>query len=480
MNNQSQNISVLEMFKIGIGPSSSHTMGPWKAALRFLGTLEKSQSIEKVDRVFIDLYGSLALTGKGHGTDKALILGLSGGDPESISQNQIAEIIDFASQHHELTLNGKQKIGFIQEDCIRFYFQEKLDFHPNGMRISAYDQNNHCVLEKTYFSIGGGFIIEENEEIVFEGGSFPYPIDYANDLRNYCKDKELSIASVVYQNELSLRNKEQLDNEMLKLWEVMSDAIFKGCHTEGVLPGALKVTRRAAAIHKRLMESVQYGNDKNRWLEELKKFQPGFDKVIKFVSCFAIATNEENANFGRVVTAPTNGAAGVIPAVLMYFICLSEKKEVSDQEIIDFLCVAGEIGSLFKKGATISAALGGCQAEIGVSSAMAAAALTSGLGGTVDQSLMAAEIAMEHHLGLTCDPIQGLVQIPCIERNTMGAIKAITAAQIALESNPELAKVSLDDVINTMWRTACDMDVRYKETSLGGLAANIAVSVPEC
>ncbi len=480
MDSASQNISILEIFKIGIGPSSSHTMGPWKAATNFANTLASSEDPNNIDHIQVDLFGSLALTGKGHGTDKAIIWGLSGCDPGTVSVEALPGILEEVENSNQITLAEEFRIAFHPKQSIVFHPNETLEFHPNGLRFQAFDSNQNCLRSKTYFSVGGGFVVEEGEELVFNEKPFPYSIEKASDLKKYCDQEALRIADVVYQNELTLRSKDALDREILNLWEVMFTTIYQGCHAEGYLPGILKVSRRAQGIHARLMASVDYRNAKNEWLAALKDYQPSFDKVIKFVSCFAIATNEENANFGRVVTAPTNGAAGVIPAVLMYFTCFSTKKDVTDRDIIDFLCVAGVIGSLFKKGATISAAMGGCQAEIGVSSAMAAAALVSGLGGTVDQSLMAAEIAMEHHLGLTCDPVQGLVQIPCIERNSMGAIKAITAAEIALESNPSLAKVSLDDVIRTMWKTACDMDVRYKETSLGGLAANIAVSVPEC
>ncbi|MEQ9217126.1 MAG: L-serine ammonia-lyase [Cyclobacteriaceae bacterium] len=480
MDSASQNISILEIFKIGIGPSSSHTMGPWKAASSFANTLVSGENPNDIDHIQVDLFGSLALTGKGHGTDKAIIWGLTGCDPGTVGIEALPGILDEVEKNNQITLAGRFRTAFHPKESIVFHPNETLKFHPNGLRFQAIDSNENILRSKTYFSVGGGFVVEEGEELVFNEKPFPYPIEKASDLKKYCDQDSSSIADMVYQNELTLRSKDALDHEILNLWEVMSTTIYQGCHSEGYLPGILKVSRRAQGIHSRLMGSIDYDNTKNEWLAALKAYQPAFDKVIKFVSCFAIATNEENANFGRVVTAPTNGAAGVIPAVLMYFICFSTKKDVKDRDIIDFLCVAGIIGSLFKKGATISAAMGGCQAEIGVSSAMAAAALASGLGGTVDQSLMAAEIAMEHHLGLTCDPVQGLVQIPCIERNSMGAIKAITAAEIALESNPSLAKVSLDDVIRTMWKTACDMDVRYKETSLGGLAANIAVSVPEC
>ena len=478
-NNNSQQISIMDMFKIGVGPSSSHTMGPWKAALKFLAELERLSLYPDAEKVKIHLYGSLALTGKGHGTDKALMLGLSGFDPIDIPMEEVQNTVQVIEETHFLSLNQKKKISFDPNECIEFIYQKSLDFHPNGMEIEALNENDSSLLKRTYFSVGGGFVITENEEEIIPKVPFPYQIETAKDLKKYYNQTNLNIASIVYANELVLRSKEELDRDILRLWEVMSETVFRGCHTSGTLPGILKVSRRASDLHKRLIGDGSY-QSKEEWLDHLKGLNPSFDKIIKLVSCFAIATNEENANFGRVVTAPTNGAAGVIPAVLLYFICFNDRVKVGEREIINFLCVASEIGSLFKKKATISAAMGGCQAEIGVSSAMAAAALTSGFGGTFDQVLMAAEIAMEHHLGLTCDPVKGLVQIPCIERNSMGAIKAITASEIALESNPDLAKVSLDDVIKTMWDTACDMDVRYKETSQAGLAANISVSIPEC
>mgnify|MGYP002636166611 CR=1 FL=1 len=354
-----------------------------------------------------------------------------------------------------------------------------MDFHPNGLRFSAFDESGETLCQETYFSVGGGFVVQEDEVTSSNIEALSFPIESAEGLKKYCENEQKGIAAIVLKNELYWRKKDEVEFGILKIWDTMCACVFRGCHTEGKLPGGLDVVRRATSIHEKLINQEKEFVTKEEWIDYLKKKSFGFADTLNFVTCFALATNEENASFGRVVTAPTNGAAGVIPAVLLYFICLSGQK-TDNKEIIEFLCVASEIGCLFKKNSTISAAMGGCQAEIGVSSAMAAAALTSGMGGTVSQSLMAAEIAMEHHLGLTCDPVKGLVQIPCIERNSMGAIKAITASQIALESNPELAKVSLDKVIKTMWDTACDMNLKYKETSLGGLAANISVSVPEC
>ena len=474
-----EQISVFDILKIGVGPSSSHTMGPWVAARRFIQLLKESGVISKVNKVEVDLFGSLALTGKGHGTDMALILGLSGFDPKTIPIPKITSAIKTTEELELLMLDGAYQIKFILDENIRFNYNQSLDFHPNGLRISAFDESGEILCQETYFSVGGGFVVQENEVMSSNIKELPFPIKSAKDLKKYCEDEKKGIAAIVLMNELNWRKKDEVESGILKIWDTMCECVFRGCHTEGKLPGGLDVVRRAASIHKKLINREKEFATKEEWIDYLKKMSIGFADTLMFVTCFALATNEENASFGRVVTAPTNGAAGVIPAVLLYFICLSGEK-VSNKEIIEFLCVASEIGCLFKKKSTISAAMGGCQAEIGVSSAMAAAALTSGMGGTVAQSLMAAEIAMEHHLGLTCDPVKGLVQIPCIERNSMGAIKAITASEIALDSNPDLAKVSLDSVIKTMWDTACDMNMKYKETSLGGLAANISVSVPEC
>ena len=307
--------------------------------------------------------------------------------------------------------------------------------------------------------------------------TLPFPIDQAFELRQWCTEQTNSISDIVMRNELSWRTETQIHAELMAIWEVMKQCIYKGCHTDGTLPGGLEVARRAAPLNRKLLVNKPY-HDVNDWIRQVSRGGHTFQEILKWVSCFALAVNEENAAFSRVVTAPTNGAAGVIPAVLMYHVCFSET--FVEEDIVKFLLTAGELGSLFKKGATISAAMGGCQAEIGVSPAMAAGALTECLGGSYEQAMMAAEIAMEHHLGMTCDPIGGLVQIPCIERNTMGAIKAITASQIALESDPSKAKVSLDMVIKTMKDTAFDMNTKYKETADGGLAVNISVNLAEC
>ena len=316
---------------------------------------------------------------------------------------------------------------------------------------------------------------DDNNRI--EEVTLPFPINTANDLLHWCMKTGMNISDIVMENENTWRNEKKTKEDLLNIWRVMKECIYRGCHADGILPGGLQVKRRAATLNKKLVNGKIYA-DYDSWLNTIKEGGNDFKYILDWVSCFALAVNEENASFGRVVTAPTNGAAGVIPAVLQYYIAFGGGD--SNEKIIQFLLTSAEIGSIFKKGATISAAMGGCQAEIGVSSAMAAAALTECMGGTQRQALMAAEIAMEHHLGMTCDPIGGLVQIPCIERNTMGAIKAITASQLALQSSPDYARVSLDGVIRTMWDTALDMNSKYKETADGGLAVNVPLSLSEC
>lgn len=469
-------ISVFDILKIGVGPSSSHTMGPWLAALRLLEHLQEQQLLNTVENITVHLYGSLAKTGIGHGTDVAVQLGLKGEHPESIDISTLLMHIGDVEANKQLRLPSGLTIPFNPEKDILFHSDTSLPFHPNGLQFVV-SLSNRPALTKTYYSIGGGFIIEEGESAPEETVDLPFPCDSGDDILRHCSENNLSITEMVLRNELQWRSIEEIRSRLLQIWSEMRMCIYRGCHNQGVLPGGLKVVRRAAAINKKLLSGHTYV-DEEGWVAAIKHSNRSFRDVLKWVSCFAIAVNEENAAFGRVVTAPTNGAAGVIPAVLMYHFCFHD--DIGDDDVVKFLLVAGELGSIFKKGATISAALGGCQAEIGVSSAMAACALTECLGGPPAQALMAAEIAMEHHLGLTCDPIGGLVQIPCIERNSMGAIKAITASNIALESDPSFAKVPLDTVIKTMWETARDMNSKYKETSEGGLAVHIPVNVPEC
>jgi L-serine dehydratase len=465
-------ISVFDIFKIGIGPSSSHTMGPWRAAQRFLSEI----NVPEVSHVQVELYGSLAKTGKGHGTDLAVLLGLLGDDPVTIPVEEVHSNVAQVQDTKILCLGGLHNIPFDPGKDIIFLFEQSLPYHSNGLVFRAF-YNNGEGLSQTYYSVGGGFVVKEGEQDTISDTHLPFPIDMAEDLRVYCEKEGKNVSDIVWENELSWRSSEQIQADLMKIWIVMRDCIFKGCHTDGILPGGLEVTRRAAPLSRRLLAGKPYRNAGD-WVRQISRGGHTFQEILKWVSCFALAVNEENAAFGRVVTAPTNGAAGVIPAVLMYHVCFSDS--FLEEDIVKFMLTAGELGSLFKKGATISAAMGGCQAEIGVSSAMAAGALTECLGGNYGQVMMAAEIAMEHHLGMTCDPIGGLVQIPCIERNTMGAMKAITACQIALEGDPSKAKVSLDAVIKTMKETAADMNTKYKETADGGLAINISVNVVEC
>ena len=476
-----ESISVFDIFKIGVGPSSSHTMGPWRAAQRFLTRLEAAGVRESVTRIRVDLYGSLAKTGRGHGTDIAVLLGLSGDDPVTCDTATIRPRIEKIVREKMLPLPWGRAIAFDRDTDLIFNYATALPFHANGIKFTAYAPGKEVA--ETYYSVGGGFIVQEGQRA--DGAHskpLPYPIEHASELLAYCSHHGMTIPQVVMKNELTWRTEPEVRSGLLKIWRVMAECIYRGCHTEGVLPGGLNVTRRAAAMNRKLIQGfgssgIREYDDLEGWLDVVRHSTREFQQILKWVSTFALAVNEENAAFGRVVTAPTNGAAGVIPSVMMYYWCFCRS---SEQGVIDFMLAAGEIGSMFKKGATISAAMGGCQAEIGVSSAMAAGGLTQVLGGTPGQALMAAEIAMEHHLGMTCDPIGGLVQIPCIERNTMGAIKAITAANIALESDPSKARVTLDDVIKTMWETAQDMGTKYKETAEGGLAITIPVSVSEC
>jgi len=472
-----QSISVFDMFKIGVGPSSSHTLGPWKAGRQFCQFLKDQEVLFKVRSVRIILYGSLAKTGKGHGTDIAVQLGLSGEDPVSFDVNSIDEKIRDIANRKQLILGNLHEVLFNPKMDIEFLTTESLPYHPNGLSFLA-EMDNGEHLAQTYYSVGGGFIEQENQQPETSSQTeLPFPVNTAKDLLHWCMKTGMSVSEIVLENESSWRTEAETKEGILHIWSVMKQSIYMGCNTEGILPGGLHVRRRAKDLNHRLIGARPYENQQE-WQVAIARGGKDFRYTIDWVSCFALAVNEQNASFGRVVTAPTNGAAGVIPAVLQYFISFCDDN--SEDKVIQFLLTASEIGSIFKKGATISAAMGGCQAEIGVSSAMAAAALCECLGGTQRQVLMAAEIAMEHHLGLTCDPIGGLVQIPCIERNSMGAIKAITAAQLALQSAPDFAKVSLDAVIKTMWETARDMSSKYKETSDGGLAQQIPLSLSEC
>jgi L-serine dehydratase len=474
-------ISVFDMFKIGVGPSSSHTLGPWKAALHCMQTFESQYGVNDITKVQIKLYGSLAKTGKGHGTDMAVLMGLMGEDPITTDTTLIDEKIKEVKSIHQLGLKGIQPISFVYETDLLFLREQSLLHHPNALQLLIF--KNDMVHTYTYYSIGGGFIEFENEQgdiinpIIDNVVDVPFDFYTTDELLHWCMKTGMNISEIVRENEKANYSDDILNQKLDAIWDTMQSCVFKGCKIEGILPGGLQVRRRAFDLNNQLLKQAPFDNMLD-WKKLIQKGGSDFRYILDWVSCFALAVNEENASFGRVVTAPTNGAAGVVPAVLMYAQIFCDKN--APDAIRQFLMTASAIGILFKSGATISAAMGGCQAEIGVSSAMAAAALTELLGGNQKQCLMAAEIAMEHHLGLTCDPVGGLVQIPCIERNTMGAIKAITAAQLALQSKPDFAVVSLDKVIKTMWNTALDMSVKYKETADGGLAIQIPIALAEC
>ncbi|MCC1483681.1 L-serine ammonia-lyase [Winogradskyella immobilis] len=473
-----ESISVFDMLSIGVGPSSSHTLGPWRAAKTWIEKLQHQEQFTMVSTISVELYGSLALTGKGHATDIAVLMGLLGSDPVSFPIDEIPKQIENIKASKILDLNSEKPIPFVFNEAILFN-RTFLDFHPNGIAFNATLRNGKQITD-TYYSIGGGFVVQEEMQRAKRQkekfSAFPFPIEKATQILEYCNSEGITISELVLKNELSLRSPDRIDDKLKAIWRVMLDSMYTGCHTEGILPGGLNVIRRAYETHEKLKGDSTYTNP-NEWISAIRDTEVKFRQILKWVSCFALAVNEVNASLGRVVTAPTNGSAGVIPSVLMYYLVI-ENHDGNFDDIKKFLLVAGEIGSLFKKGATISAAMGGCQAEIGVSSAMAAGALTELMGGSPEQVLIAAEIAMEHHLGLTCDPIGGLVQIPCIERNAMGAIKAINACEMALDRDPKDAKIPLDKVIATMWETAKDMASKYKETSEGGLA--VQVNMADC
>ena len=466
-----EKISIFDIYKVGVGPSSSHTLGPWKASLHFVASLK---SLE-YDSISIELFGSLSKTGRGHGTDIAIQLGLEGYDPKTIPTEEIGFYIQKIQSTKQICVDGNH-LPFDPSIHITFHQYEDVA-HPNTLTYRAFDQGEE-VAQQTYYSIGGGFIKYKGQQETEEGSvTLPYPIQTGADLARYTSETGLPISEIVSQNEQAFRQKKVITQEIAVIYDTMIECVFKGCNTQGVLPGGLNVKRRAKALSESLLDGKTFDNSAE-WIEAIKQQPRDFNSINKWISCFALAVNEENAALSRVVTSPTNGAAGVIPAVMLYYYCFCDYK--GKEDLRKFFFTSGEIGCLFKKGATISAAVGGCQAEIGVSSAMAAAGLTELLGGSPEQALMAAEIAMEHHLGLTCDPIGGLVQIPCIERNTMGAMKAITASNLALTSNPADAIVNFDQVVKTMWDTAQDMNGKYKETAEGGLAYNVPVVFPAC
>ncbi|MDO6487846.1 L-serine ammonia-lyase [Colwellia sp. 6_MG-2023] len=454
-------ISVFDMFSIGIGPSSSHTVGPMKAAKLFVDSLKAEALLTKTNRVKCELFGSLGQTGIGHGTGKAVILGLSGEAPESILVDSIDKILAQVVETKKIKLDGSHIVNFPKDNAIIYHHRKTLPAHANAMTLFAYHEET-LLLEQTYYSIGGGFIVQdidfEREKdkalSLHENIDKPHKFTNAAELLAIAQEKGLSISTIMMDNEKCLNDEAFIRAELINIWQAMRSSVDRGIATEGILPGGLKVTRRAPALYRSLM--VERSNDPLT--------------AMDWVNLFALAVNEENAAGSRVVTAPTNGAAGIIPAVLCYY----DKfvKPVSDDDCSRYLLTAAAIGILYKTNASISGAEVGCQGEVGVACSMAAGALTEIMGGTPIQVENAAEIGMEHNLGLTCDPVGGLVQVPCIERNAMGSVKAINASRLALRGNGT-SKVSLDKVIKTMWETGNDMKTKYKETSRGGLAVNI-------
>lgn len=455
-------ISLFDMLKIGIGPSSSHTVGPMSAARRFASGLEKANRLRDVARVYIQLFGSLGATGKGHGTGPAVLLGLEGHRPDTIDPVILAPRMEEIRAQGELRLNGEHPIAFAEADDLTYHRHESLPYHPNGMRFTAYNHDGKVVRERTYYSVGGGFVVDEKaagaDRIVEDKTSLPYPFKSGAELLRQCDAHGLSIAEIMQANEQVWRSEADIRDGILHIWQVMQDCVQNGISNEGILPGGLKVKRRAAALYASLIAK-----------DRQDLITPALS-AMDWVNLYALAVNEENAAGGRMVTAPTNGAAGIIPAVLHYY--WHWCPNANEDGVIRFLLTAAAIGILFKENASISGAEVGCQGEVGSACAMAAAGLAAATGGTPGQVENAAEIGMEHHLGLTCDPIGGLVQVPCIERNAVGAVKAINAAVMALRGNGEHF-VSLDKVIHTMRETGRDMLDKYKETSRGGLAVNI-------
>ena len=458
-------VSVFDIFKIGIGPSSSHTVGPMRAARLFTDRLVHQGLLAACARVEVKLYGSLGSTGKGHGTDKAVLLGLEGHDPESVDVEAIPALLEAIRSTGQLRLAGQHPVLFREKDHLAFYRRETLPFHPNGMRCVAYDAAGAELLNRCYYSVGGGFVV--SDEVAADGEKqkvlapdvtvLPYPFHSGNELMQQCETADISIAELMRRNERHWRSDADIDAGLHKIWAVMQACVVRGCRTQGVLPGGFKVKRRAADLYDKLC-----ANPEAALRDPLQ--------VLDWVNLYALAVNEENAAGGRVVTAPTNGAAGIVPAVLHYYVRFVAT--VTSSGVIDFLLTAAAIGMLYKENASISGAEVGCQGEVGVACSMAAAALCAVLGGTPEQVENAAEIGMEHHLGLTCDPVGGLVQIPCIERNAIASVKAINAARMALHGDGT-HHVSLDKVIKTMRETGADMMTKYKETARGGLAVNI-------
>ncbi|MCO7545279.1 L-serine ammonia-lyase [Stutzerimonas nitrititolerans] len=453
-------LSTFDLFKIGIGPSSSHTVGPMCAAARFAAGLQRDGLLDATERVRVELYGSLGATGKGHGSDKAVILGLEGEQPEQVDTTRIPERLAAIRDSSSLRLLGEKPIRFVEKEDLAM-IRKPLDFHPNGMVFRAFDAAGLQLRSREYYSVGGGFVVDEqaagSDRIVEDQTPLPYPFHSARELLALCDAHGLSISQLMLANEAAWRPEAQTRARLLQIWQVMQDCVSAGCRTEGRLPGGLKVERRAARLHRQLSASPEANLRDNL-------------NVLDWVNLYALAVNEENAAGGRVVTAPTNGAAGIIPALLHYYVRFVPG--ANDDGVVRFLLTAAAIGMLYKENASISGAEVGCQGEVGVACSMAAGALCEVLGGTPQQVENAAEIGMEHNLGLTCDPVGGLVQVPCIERNAMGSVKAINAARMALRGDGSHF-ISLDKVIRTMRQTGADMKSKYKETARGGLAVNI-------
>ena len=457
-------VSVFDIFKIGIGPSSSHTVGPMRAAHRFVHALSDGGQLAQLAAVKVELFGSLGFTGRGHGSDRAVMLGLLGEEPAQVDIDSIASRVAEIATSKQLRLLGTHAVAFDPATAIIFHRRESLPLHPNGMRFSAMDAAGGVVASSIYYSVGGGFVIGEHGEIA-DGSdranaiTVPYPFSSGDELLQRCTEHGLSISAVMLANEVAASGLSiaEVREQLVRVWLAMDACVKRGCEHEGILPGGLKVPRRAAALYRKLRGDVR-----------------GADPlvVMDWVNLFALAVNEENAAGGRVVTAPTNGAAGIVPAVITYYRRFTPNADHDHDGTIRFLLTAAAIGALYKVNASISGAEVGCQGEVGVACSMAAGALAEVMGGTPAQAENAAEIGMEHNLGLTCDPIGGLVQVPCIERNAMGSIKAINAARLALHGDGS-HKVSLDKVIKTMRQTGADMSKKYKETARGGLAVNI-------
>ncbi len=455
-------LSVFDLFKIGIGPSSSHTMGPMIAASRFLARMRESP--HTFAGVKASLHGSLAFTGVGHATDKAVILGFAGFTPEAYDSDKAKTTLDAIHRTGRVTAQGLGILAFAPKEDLIFDFETTLSGHANGMVLTATDAQGDAILQETYFSIGGGFVVTADELAASgsnsEQTSVPYPFDSANQMLNMARRSNKSISQMVFENELVHRPADQIQPKLWQVWQVMRDCIDRGLHAEGTLPGGLSVKRRARSIHKSLVAERGHNLTAPHIIND-------------WIGLYAMAVNEENAAGGQVVTAPTNGAAGVVPAVLKYY--LDHVPNSAAERVADFLLTAAAIGGLVKTNASISGAEAGCQAEVGSASAMAAAGLCAVLGGTPEQVENAAEIALEHHMGMTCDPVKGLVQVPCIERNGLGAIKAVSAASLSLRGDGT-HMVPLDSCIETLRQTGIDMSHKYKETALGGLAVN----VPNC